>query len=391
MSSDLDLVERLRTDPAPAMHVDLAAVVAEGRRRHTRRTVRVAALASAAVAAAAVVAVVLHPFGADHPALPADTSTVTSGPVETHQPGVTWEPSEPGLSGSAVLTGPGGSYAVSVARGVLAVAVTRGGATSAPVKAAVQNGGAWRVVDGTAGFPVVVGVAPAGASEITYLPVDGAAVLPHQVSTVPAGDFTAYVLTFDDPPSAVTLAADVGWRFPGLTRDDWTLAVDGQQPESIGFGVSMEGESATPLTPDGFTVTGPAPTGATGTESVVLSIVMSTPRLGTTVQAQLQADTVVTDADALVATFTGRDPDTALAYRTFQVRGGPSVVWGVLPPGSTSVTPHLEGGARAGVPVLQRMGNGLTAFAVMVQGNPSDVTGLEATLGGGRGTLSVLV
>ena len=138
----------------------------------------------------------------------------------------------------------------------------------------------------------------------------------------------------------------------------------------------MQGEAATPLTPDGFTVTGPPTTGASSaTDPVVLSILMSSPRLGTSVQAQLQADTLVTDADALVATFTGRDPDSALAYATFQVRGGPSILWGVLPPSATSVTPHLEPGATAGVPVLQRMSNGLTAFAVMVQGDPTDVTG----------------
>ena len=66
--------------------------------------------------------------------------------------------------------------------GVVSVAVTRGGDTSTPGQGSgAQNGGAWLVVDGTAGFPVIVGVAPAGVSEITYLPVDGAAVLPHHV------------------------------------------------------------------------------------------------------------------------------------------------------------------------------------------------------------------
>ena len=37
-----------------------------------------------------------------------------------------------------------------------------------------------------------------------------------------------------------------------------------------------------------------------------------------------------------------------------------------------------------------RMSNGCTAFAVMVQGTPSQVTGLDATLGGGRGGLGVI-
>src|SRR5687768_4742714 len=69
-------------------------------------------------------------------------------------------------------------------------------------------------------------------------------------------------------------------------------------------------------------------------------------------------------------------------------RSGPSILWGVLPPGATSVEPHLEGGAKAGVPVLARLTEGGTVFAVMVQGDPDQVSGLDVTLGGGRGGLS---
>jgi hypothetical protein len=394
MSGDLDVLELLRTEPAPAMHVDLDAVLAEARRRQTRRTARWLAVGATAAAAAVVVAVLAgQPPTDGRTAPPAGNSSggsgTTVGPVQTHTPGVTWQPESADLSGSATLTAPGGSYSVSVERGVLSVAVTRDGHHADPLKAALLGGGgAWRVVDGTAGARVLVGVAPAGASQVTYLPVAGQAVQPHQVSTAPAGDFTAYLLTFTDPPSAATIAADVGWRFPADPTTHWSLAIEGQQPDGVGFGVSMAGEAATPLTSDGFTRTGP-PAGSTPA-SVVLSILMGSPRLGSDVQAQLQADVVVTDPAALVATLDGADPETALAYRTFQVKGGPSILWGVLPPGATAVTPHLEGGARAGVPVMQRMVNGNTAFAVMVQGTPDQVTGLEATLGGGRGRLGVL-
>jgi hypothetical protein len=309
--------------------------------------------------------------------------------VETHDPQVTWQPNQPELSGSATLTAPGGSYAVSVADGVLSVVVTRDGRKADPLKAALlDGGGTWRVVEGTTGARVLVGVAPAGATQITYIPVTGESVQPHEVSTAPAGDFTAYLLTFTDPPSAATIAADVGWRFAGDPTDHWTLVVEGQQADSVGFGVSMAGEAATPLTPDGFTRTGP-PTGATAADSVVLRILRDSARPGPPVMAQLQADVVVTDPDALVATVTGADPETATAYGAFQVKGGPTILWGVLPPSATGVTPHLEGDARAGVPVLQVMSNGGTAFAIMVQGTADQVTGLDATLGGGRGRIGV--
>jgi hypothetical protein len=394
MSADLDVLELLRAEPAPVMHVDLDAVLAEARRRQNRRTARWLAAGAAAAAAAVVVAVVVAQSPTDgRTAPPAGSSTrgrVTTGPVETHDPQVSWQPNQPDLSGSATLTAPGGSYAVSVADGVLSVVVTREGRKSEPVKAAVQvPGAAWRVVEGPTGARALVGVAPAGATHFTYLPAPDQAVQPHQVSTAPAGDFTAYLFTFTDPPSAATIAADVGWRFPGDPTDHWTMVVDGQQADSAGFGVSMAGEAATPLTPDGFTRTGP-PTGATAADSVVLRILRDSARPGTPVLAQLQADVVVTDPDALVATMTGADPETATAYGAFQVKGGPTVLWGVLPPGATSVTPHLEGDARAGVPVLQVMSSGGTAFAVMVQGTPDQVSGLDATLGGGRGTIGVL-
>jgi hypothetical protein len=108
------------------------------------------------------------------------------------------------------------------------------------------------------------------------------------------------------------------------------------------------------------------------------------------VQAQFQGDVAVVNPARLMTEVRGADPETALAYSTFQVRGGPSVLWGLLPPGATSVTPHREGDARAGVPVLQQTSSGWTAFAVMVEGTPAQVTGLDATLGTGRGGIGVI-
>jgi hypothetical protein len=294
-----------------------------------------------------------------------------------------------GLSGSATLTAANGSYAVSVTDGVMSVTVDDAGATETPVKAMLRaGGGTWRMVDGIGGRRVIVGVAPAGADRITYLPTSGAKVLPHDVQTAAAGDFTAYLITFREAPSTDMVATDVGWTYPGGATS-WSLAVEGWQPDEVGFGIGMDGETATPLAPDGFTVTGPsATTGTTG--EVVFSIVIPNPRLGTPVQAQFQGDVAVVNPARLMTEVRGADPETALAYSTFQVRGGPSVLWGLLPPGATSVTPHLEGDARAGVPVLQQTSSGWTAFAVMVEGTPAQVTGLDATLGTGRGGIGVI-
>ncbi|MEO6413074.1 MAG: hypothetical protein ABIO48_10865 [Pedococcus sp.] len=389
MSSDLDVRELLRTDPAPAMHVDLDAVVAEGRRRSRRHTARWV-VAGSAVAAAAVVAVVvvLSPT-------PEGTSTPPAGTTSTTVPSTGGSPTESlparavGLSGSTTLTAADGSYAVSVADGVMSVTVKDGGATGSPVKAVLMaGGGTWRMVDGTGGHRVIVGVAPAGAERITYLPTSGAKVLPHDVKTAAAGDFTAYLMTFREPPSTEMVATDVSWTYPGGATS-WSLAVEGWQPDQVGFGIGMDGEAATPLAPDGLTVTGPSATTGAPTE-VVFSIVIPSPRLGTPVQAQLQGDVAVVDPARLMTEVRGADPETALAYSTFQVRGGPSVLWGLLPPGATAVTPHLEGGARAGVPVLQSTSSGWTAFAVMVDGTAEQVTGLDATLGNGRGGIGVI-
>ena len=184
------------------------------------------------------------------------------------------------------------------------------------------------------------------------------------------------------------VATDVSWTYPG-GEPSWSLLTEGWQPDQVGFGIGMDGQAATPLTPGGFTVTGPS--GTTGTtREVVFSIVIPNPRLGTPVQAQLQGDVAVVDPARLMTEVRGADPETAVAYSTFQVRGGPSVLWGLLPPGATSITPHLEGDARAGVPVLQPTSTGWTAFAVMVEGTADQVTGLEATLGDGRGRVGVI-
>lgn len=387
MPGDLDVLEMLRTDPAPAMHVDLDAVVAEGRRRARRNRARWVVAVSAVVAAVAA-AVVVSPA-------PEGTSTPPAGTASTTVPSTGGSPTESlptvgaGLSGSATLTAVNGSYAVSVAGGVMSVTVHGAGATESTVKAVVMaGGGTWRMVDGIGGHRALVGVAPAGAEQITYLPASGGKVLPHDVKTAAAGDFTAYVITFRDAPKTEMVATDVGWTFPG-GQPAWSLAVEGWQPDQVGFGIGMGGEATTPLAPDGFTVTGPS--GTTGTSrDVVFSIVIPGPRLGTPVQAQLQGDVAVVDPARLMTQVRGADPDTALAYSTFQVRGGPSVLWGLLPPGATAVTPHLEGDARAGVPVLQSTSSGWTAFAVMVDGTADQVTGLDATLANGRGGIGVI-
>lgn len=389
MSSDLELIELLRTDPAPAMHVSLHEVVAEGRRRSRRKTARWVVAGSAVAAASVVAAVVLlspTPEGTSTPPAGTPSTTVrsTGGPSTQSPP-----PVGAGLSGSATLSAANGSYAVSVADGVMSVTIRGDGATEIPVKASLMaGGGTWRKVDGVGGHRVIVGVAPAGAEQIAYLPTSGAKVLPHDVKTAAAGDFTAYLITFREAPKTDMVATDVSWTYPG-GEPSWSLLTEGWQPDQVGFGIGMDGQAATPLTPDGFTVTGPS--GTTGTtREVVFSIVIPNPRLGTPVQAQLQGDVAVVDPARLMTEVRGADPETAVAYSTFQVRGGPSVLWGLLPPGATSVTPHLEGDARAGVPVLQPTSTGWTAFAVMVEGTADQVTGLEATLGDGRGRVGVI-
>jgi hypothetical protein len=389
MSSDLDVLERLRTDPAPAMHVSLTDVLAEGRRRRTRRAARWVVAGSAAAAAAIVTTVILlspTPDGTSTPPAGTLSTTVRStGSPSTESP----PPVGGGMSGSATLTAANGSYDVSVADGVMSVTVRRGSTAETPVKAALMaGGGTWRMIDGVEGHRVIVGVAPAGAEQIAYLPTSGAKVLPHDVKTAAAGDFTAYLITFREAPKADMVATDVSWTYPG-GEPSWSLLVEGWQPDQVGFGIGMDGQAATPVAPDGFTVTGPG--GTTGTSrNVVFSIVIPSPRLGTPVQAQLQGDVAVVDPARLMSEVRGADPETALAYSTFQVRGGPSVLWGLLPPGATSVTPHLEGDARAGVPVLQATSTGWTAFAVMIDGTADQVTGLDATLGDGRGGVGVI-
>ena len=225
------------------MHVDLAAVVAEGRRRRTRRTASLGRRRSGGRrrrgrrgrGGRAV------PHG---PAAPRHRRAAPRGDRGSHRrPGRDPRAGShggsrrsPDLSGSATLTAPGGSYAVSVADGLLTVAVTRDGGEAEPVKAALR-GRRRRLAGGRRDdrLPCRRRRRPGGRHAITYLPLDGAAVLPHQVSTAAAGDFTAYLITFTDPPATATVAADVGLdASPAARPGSWTLAVEGQQPESIG-------------------------------------------------------------------------------------------------------------------------------------------------------------
>src|SRR5690242_19242174 len=82
VSSDLDLIERLRTGSAPTMAVDLAEVLADGRRRVRRRRATAAGAVTAAAAVVAAVAIgALTADGRDRASTPpAATSVPTTRP-----------------------------------------------------------------------------------------------------------------------------------------------------------------------------------------------------------------------------------------------------------------------------------------------------------------------
>ncbi|HET8768654.1 MAG TPA: hypothetical protein VFM86_15115, partial [Pedococcus sp.] len=112
MSSDLDLLDRLRTDPAPAMTVDLAAVTALGRARVRRRRLGAAGVLTGV--AAAVVAAVVALSGQGRPVTaPAATapSTLRSSPATPSGSGGAVTGWQPDLSGRATIRVDGGSYA----------------------------------------------------------------------------------------------------------------------------------------------------------------------------------------------------------------------------------------------------------------------------------------
>lgn len=384
MSSDLDLIERLRTDPAPAMTVDLADVLADGRRRVRRRRAAVAAAAGAAAVVVAVVATgVLTDGGHDRTSTPpAGTSAPVPGPTP---PGRGWQPQHPELSGRATVRAGSGSYAVSVTRGVMTVRVGEHGVLGAPVRAALLgSGAAWRQVTGTAGHPVLVGVAPRAAEQLVYQPAGGGEMAPHAVATAPAGDFTAYVLSVSRPPEGDAVAADVGW----LTRDTglptWTIGSNGTA--SIGIALDANGEVPSLQAPYDLTVTGPPRTTTPARAAVVSFTISFEPVPGGAARLELDGGAAAVGTSGREVRVGGADPESLLGWASVPLVGDLTLVWGVLPQGVASVDVRTAGGARVGAPVVGAdSGLACTPFAVLVDGTPEQVVGLDARLTGRQG------
>ena len=393
MSSDLDLLDRLRTDPAPAMTVDLAAVTALGRARVRRRRLGAAGVLTGA--AAAVVAAVVALSGQGRPVTaPAATapSTLRSSPATPSGSGgaVTgWQPQQPDLSGRATIRVDGGSYAVSVARGVMTVRVTEHGVTGAPAEAAVLRSGAvWRQVTGTTGQPVLVGVAPRGAEQVVYRPVGGGEMAPHSVTTAPAGDFTAYVIALARPPAGTAIARDVGWLTHDAGLPEWSIGEGGAA--AAGFALDMAGEVPSLLPPHDVTVTGPPST--TAVRSPVLVGITVEASLGGTARLESQGGVATPVGPAgLELRLEGADPESAFCWARVPLSDGRTLVWGVLPEGASPPTLRVTGEARVGRPVAAgQSGLPYTPFAVLVEGRPEQVVGFDARLQGRAGGIGVL-
>ncbi|KQU69533.1 hypothetical protein [Phycicoccus sp. Root101] len=384
MSSDRDVIELLHTETAPAMHVNLTEVIAQGRARTRRRSATVAVAAcAAAVAAIALGSSVLSSPGNDTttPAGPSGSSVSTAPTSGTDGP---HDVPAPGLTGRRSLTVGDARYALAVADGELTIDVVRDGHRERSVTGILGSGGAWRVVEGTGGHLVVVGIVPGVTDAIELKPLAGQPVQKPIVALAPGRDFTAFVVTFAKPLIAATPAADIGWRGAGQ-EVSWIL---GTEPQMAAFGVTMDGEGATPLTPYDFTQTGP--TGAGTPTSVVISIDLPAARVGGTVVASLQGDLVVKDPSGMTATLAGADPESTLARGTFQLADGRTFVWGVAPAGTTAVVLHASAGATVGKPVLADLMGSWTAFAVEVEGTNPRITGIEVTLSGDRGSFSIM-
>ena len=383
MSSDLDLIERLRTDPAPVMHVSIANVLAQGRRRQHRRTARwLAAGAAAAAAAALVVVVALQLAGPARTAPPAGTpSGISSGSY-------VWQPAQPELSGAATIVASGVSYALRVDGGVMTVKVARDGAGAATLSAALlSTGAAWREVDGTSGQRVLVGVVPGEAEDVVYEPSVAASMAEHTVVTRAAGDFTAYVISFPVPQNVTTIARDVGWLTTSAGMPTWALSDGGG---SAGLALDMDGEAPSLLPPYDVTVTGPPSTTTPPRKAVELTISLGEVRLGAPLTASVDAGAVVAGSGGLQTQLVGADPETAFGYATISLADGRSLVWGVLPQGIKSVRPTVEGGVRVGIPALANLVVlPYTVFAVLVEGSPEQVVGLHAEFAGRPGGISV--
>lgn len=334
MSSDLDVVERLRTDPAPAMHVALADVLAEGRRRHTRRMASRLAIVVAGAAAAAVVAVVV---------LGPDDRGTTTPPVGT----TTSTAKDLSISGEAGTELPDdhGSYSVVVDAGNLHAWVTRD-LDKESSTVVLPSGAAWVKLPGTQDVPVLLGVVPAGATDIDLVPAPGTPS--HTVQTVPSGDFEAFVVRFDEPLADGQLTGvDLQWR-----QGARTVVALGTDPQRVEFDVAGAGR---------------------------LAVSMSSPRAG--------AVTATLDGAPLgPEPVVGDTPGTRYSVGKHALADGRVLVWGVIPQLS-SVTPVTKPGASAGAAATRPLGEhpAYLAYAAIVDGSASDVTGIRTVDRSGAG------
>ena len=337
MSSDLDLIERLRSDPAPTMVVDLDRVTALARRRLHQRTARwVAVVAAAAVAATVAAVMVLASDDRGTTTPPAGTATVTGKDLSTSG------------NGSAELTDDRGSYTVVVAGGVLNMWVTRDGhknyKPSAPV---LPRGATWLTILGTRDVPVLVGVVPAGATDVDIVAAPGTPS--HTVQTAPAGDFEAFVVRFDEPPADGQLTAiDLQWRIGGRT-----VVALGTSPQRVEFDVTGAGR---------------------------LAVSMASPRRG--------AVTGTLDGVPLgPESVWGDTPSSLYTWGRKELPDGRVLVWGVVPQQTLSVNPVLEGSATTGPAGLRPLGGhpAFLAYALIVTGRSGDIQGIRTTDRSGMG------
>ncbi|WP_460932458.1 sigma factor-like helix-turn-helix DNA-binding protein [Phycicoccus ginsengisoli] len=348
------------------------------RRVRRRRATLAAAVAAAAVVVAVVATGVVTAGGRDRTTSPpAGTSAPVTGST---LPGPGWHPRHPELSGRTTIRTAEGTYAVSVARGIMTVAVTQHGVAAPPASAALlESGAVWRQVLGTAGQPVLVGVAPRAAEQVVYQPAGGGEMAPHRVATAPAGDFTAYVVELTRPPAADPVARDVGWLTHDAGLPTWTIGEAGTG--SIGIALDMDGEVPSLLAPYDVTVTGPPRTTSRPREAVVSFTITFEQVLGGTARLELQGGAAAVGTSGRELRVEGPDPESAFGWASVPLAGGRTLVWGVLPQGVASVAVRTTGGAGVGTPVIgAESGLAGTPFAVLVAGTPEQVVGFDARL-----------
>jgi hypothetical protein len=167
----------------------------------------------------------------------------------------------------------------------------------------------------------------------------------------------------------------------------WALGDGGG---GAGLALDLDGEVPSLLPPYDVTVTGPPSTTTPPRKAVDLTISLGEVRLGTPVTASVDRGAVVVGSGGLQTQLDGADPESAFGYDTIALADGRSLVWGALPQGIKSVRPTVEGGVRVGTPVLANLGIlPYTVFAVLVEGPPAQVVGLQVELAGRPGGISV--